>query len=220
MDLIKSPMDMHRFQNFFLPKHGSSSVNGSKSSDCYSKGLLIGSLQCGTFIKKLVIILFLIPLVFSLACRHGHKTYPDITGPFFWTFEYPKLDYIDISGSQPLPIFMPYPEHGLDCSFYIDKLSDDHSIVQIRSYYGDSLGIEGDYYKRRQASFNLVTDSITFPVFEQTFGDSIGNITVKYDKKNDQLVGKFYTTYLVSCSCPFRGKSIPFVHSILVKPNK
>jgi hypothetical protein len=142
------------------------------------------------------------------------KTYPDLSG--LWVISYPKLLNIDTNNNKVTFSFYPFPEYSSGSMFFIEKYNDSNTVFQIKSFYTDSSGIQGGYFRIRKARINSVNDSISFPFFTDIYGDSLGWFTGKYNKSTDKINGFAGTFYQIYCFCPYAGKKLPYTHSVFV----
>ncbi len=162
--------------------------------------------------------LSILTLLFYNSCKQDKpvitppKTYPDLSG--LWGMSFPILNYIDTNNGKVTFSFLPFPEKSTSFGFFIDKLNDSNTLYEISCPYVRDKGVDGRYFKKRNARVNTENDSITFSIYEDLNGDSVGYFTGKYNNNSKQLNGIFYTFYQMYCSCPYSGKKLPYNHNV------
>lgn len=158
--------------------------------------------------KKLILFFFTTTVMFQLACRHGHKTYPDLSGQ--WSFEYKNCIGFDTSTGNLIPVFSP--TSTMDVSLFLEVENIKDGVFLVRSPYKDPNGTNGLSFILRKTQINPINDSISFAVFDNLYGDSIGHFTGKYNNKTDDIRGYFDTWYNIFCQCRFAGVNAPARH--------
>lgn len=146
-----------------------------------------------------------------MGCQHGHKIYTDISNQWYITIPY--CEGLDTSNGVLKPIFSSYKT--VSPAFILEKSSDDNTIYKVECYYTEnSNGVQGDYFRVREAKINRLNDSISFTLFTNILGDSLGTFTGKYNKQNDRIDGYFDTFYSMYCFCRFAGMKAPYKHKV------
>ena len=139
------------------------------------------------------------------------KTYSDLTKQ--WSFIYPICEGFDTTSHELIPLFSNSRKTSM--TFSLINKNNSNLEYQVEYFYSESSsGNSGTYYKYRKAAIDLKTDSITFPIFESLYGDSIGSFTGKYNNKKNTLEGYFDTWYNMYCHCRFAGVNAPYRHKV------
>lgn len=153
-------------------------------------------------------------------CKHKDaptpvvKTYHDLSNQ--WGFSYPSCNGFDTSSHELRPIFSATRTTGTGLS--LDKMNDSNTLYKVSCFY--SIGpnnTNGTYFRVREARVDLLTDSISFTLFTDLNGDSMGTFTGKYNDKTGHLEGYYDTWYQMYCHCRFAGVHAPYRHMVIAE---